>query len=240
MAPDFCIGDKVGFDSPKCLASFPRIGIGQMDSQAKFFAPSAVQVNLRQCAAMCYLQAQYDQSLSPAVCAKVWARSPRRWRISCHSRDQPVSDGDIFRGTSPAYSLNPIWRSWAATIRKGHGKRVQYSIILALNKIGTTIGPMTATIIHDCMKNIFENTLGWSSHRFRGRLGRLLDVEHDFSSQKWRGVIPAKEAAKQNVRLRILSSYEFVGQIRYAFSNLWLTSHYANKKLPLPTRTTRQ
>ena len=59
MAPNLSIGDKLGLDSPKSVASFPKIGIGQMDSQAEFFAPSDVQVNLRQCLIIqCYLHTQ--------------------------------------------------------------------------------------------------------------------------------------------------------------------------------------
>ena len=49
MVPNLCIDRKLGFDSPRCAVSFPRIGIGQMDSKQEFFAPSDVQVNL-QCA----------------------------------------------------------------------------------------------------------------------------------------------------------------------------------------------
>ena len=49
MVPNLCIDKKLGFDSPRCAVSFPRIGIGQMDSKQEFFAPSDVQVNL-QCA----------------------------------------------------------------------------------------------------------------------------------------------------------------------------------------------
>ena len=32
MVPNLCIDKKLGFDSPRCAVSFPRIGIGQMDS----------------------------------------------------------------------------------------------------------------------------------------------------------------------------------------------------------------
>ena len=32
MVPNFCIDKKLGFDSPRCAVSFPRIGIGQMVS----------------------------------------------------------------------------------------------------------------------------------------------------------------------------------------------------------------
>ena len=49
MAPNLCIDKNLGFDSPRCVASFPKIGIGQMDSKHEFFAPSDVQVSL-QCA----------------------------------------------------------------------------------------------------------------------------------------------------------------------------------------------
>ena len=49
MVPNLCIDKKLGFDSPRCAVSFPRIGIGQMDSKQECFAPSDVQVNL-QCA----------------------------------------------------------------------------------------------------------------------------------------------------------------------------------------------
>ena len=49
MVPNLCIDKKLGFDSPRCAVSFPKIGIGQMDSKQEFFAPSDVQVNL-QCA----------------------------------------------------------------------------------------------------------------------------------------------------------------------------------------------
>ena len=47
MVPNLCIDRKLGFDSPRCAVSFPRIGIGQMDSKQEFFAPSDVQVNLQ-------------------------------------------------------------------------------------------------------------------------------------------------------------------------------------------------
>ena len=66
MVPNLCIDKKLGFDSPRCAVSFPRIGIGQMDSKQEFFAPSDVQV---------CLHTRYDQGCSPAVCAKVRARS---------------------------------------------------------------------------------------------------------------------------------------------------------------------
>ena len=49
MVPNLSIDKKLGFDSPRCAVSFPRIGIGQMDSKQEFFAPGDVQVNL-QCA----------------------------------------------------------------------------------------------------------------------------------------------------------------------------------------------
>ena len=49
IVPNLCIDKKLGFDSPRCAVSFPRIGIGQMDSKQECFAPSDVQVNL-QCA----------------------------------------------------------------------------------------------------------------------------------------------------------------------------------------------
>ena len=47
MVPNLCIDRKLGFDSPRCAVSFPRIRIGQMDSKQEFFAPSDVQVNLQ-------------------------------------------------------------------------------------------------------------------------------------------------------------------------------------------------
>ena len=46
---NFGIHKKVGYDGPRCAVSFPKIGIGQMDSKQEFFAPSDVQINL-QCA----------------------------------------------------------------------------------------------------------------------------------------------------------------------------------------------
>ena len=46
MVPNLCIDRKLGFDGPRCAVSFPRIGIGQMDSKQEFFAPNDVQVNL--------------------------------------------------------------------------------------------------------------------------------------------------------------------------------------------------
>ena len=49
MVPNLCIDKKLGFDSPRCAVSFPRIGNGQMGSKHEFFAPSDVQANL-QCA----------------------------------------------------------------------------------------------------------------------------------------------------------------------------------------------
>ena len=100
MVPNLCIDKKLGVDSPRCAVSFPRIGIGQMDSKQELFAPGDVQVNL-QCAmlissaAYTHSISQYDQGGSPAVCAKVRARSFQRCRISCHSRDQSVSDGGV-------------------------------------------------------------------------------------------------------------------------------------------------
>ena len=62
MVPNLCIDKKLGFDSPRCAVSFPRIGIGQMDSKQKFFAPSDVQVNL-QCA-MLISSAAYTHSMT--------------------------------------------------------------------------------------------------------------------------------------------------------------------------------
>ena len=98
MVPNLCIDKRLGFDSPRCAVSFPRIGIGQMDSKQEFFAPSDVLVNL-QCAMLissaAYTHTQCDQGCSPAVCAKVRARSFQRCRISCHSGDQSVSDGGV-------------------------------------------------------------------------------------------------------------------------------------------------
>ena len=62
MVPSLCIDKKVGFDSPRCAVSFPKIGIGQMDSKQEFFAPSDVQVNL-QCA-MLISTAGYTHSMT--------------------------------------------------------------------------------------------------------------------------------------------------------------------------------
>lgn len=39
MALNPCIDENLGFDSPWCVASFPTIGIEQMDSKQKFLAP---------------------------------------------------------------------------------------------------------------------------------------------------------------------------------------------------------
>ena len=41
MVPNLCIDRNLGFNSPRCAVSFPRIGIGQMDSKQEFFAPDA-------------------------------------------------------------------------------------------------------------------------------------------------------------------------------------------------------
>ena len=62
MVPSLCIDKKVGFDSPRCAVSLPKIGIGQMDSKQEFFAPSDVQVNL-QCA-MLISTAGYTHSMT--------------------------------------------------------------------------------------------------------------------------------------------------------------------------------
>ena len=62
MVPNLCIDKKLGFDSPRCAVSFPRIGIGQMDSKQEFFTPSDVQVNL-QCA-MLISSAAYTHSMT--------------------------------------------------------------------------------------------------------------------------------------------------------------------------------
>ena len=62
MVPNLGIDRKLGFDRPSCAVSFPRIGIGQMDSKQKFFAPSDVQVNL-QCA-MLISNAAYTHSMT--------------------------------------------------------------------------------------------------------------------------------------------------------------------------------
>ena len=62
MVPNPCIDRKLGFDSPRRAVSFPRIGIGQMDSKQEFFAPSDVQVNL-QCA-MLISSAAYTHSMT--------------------------------------------------------------------------------------------------------------------------------------------------------------------------------
>ena len=62
MVRNLCIDKKLGFDSPRCAVSFPRIGIGQMDSKQEFFAPSDVQVNL-QCA-MLISSAAYTHSMT--------------------------------------------------------------------------------------------------------------------------------------------------------------------------------
>ena len=62
MVPNLCIDKNLGFDSPRCAVSFPKIGIGQMDSKQIFFAPSDVQVNL-QCA-MLISSAAYTHSMT--------------------------------------------------------------------------------------------------------------------------------------------------------------------------------
>ena len=62
MVPNLCIDKKLGVDSPKCAVSFPRIGIGQMDSKQEFFAPGDVQVNL-QCV-MLISSAAYTHSMT--------------------------------------------------------------------------------------------------------------------------------------------------------------------------------
>ena len=62
MVPNLCIDKKLGVDSPKCAVSFPRIGIGQMDSKQEFFAPGDVQVNL-QCL-MLMSSAAYTHSMT--------------------------------------------------------------------------------------------------------------------------------------------------------------------------------
>ena len=94
MVPNLCIDRKLGFDSPRCAVSFPRIGIGQMDSKQEFFAPSDVQVNL-QCA-MLISSAAYTHSMTK-VSIQLFVRRYvlQWWRISCHSRDQSVSDGGV-------------------------------------------------------------------------------------------------------------------------------------------------
>ena len=62
MVSNLCIDKKLGVDSPKCAVSFPRIGIGQMDSKQEFFAPGDVQVNL-QCV-MLISSAAYTHSMT--------------------------------------------------------------------------------------------------------------------------------------------------------------------------------
>ena len=62
MVPNLCIDRKLGCDSPRCAVSFPRIGIGQMDSKQEFFAPSDVQVNLP--CAMLISSATYTHSMT--------------------------------------------------------------------------------------------------------------------------------------------------------------------------------
>ena len=62
MVPNLYIDKKLGVDSPKCAVSFPRIGIGQMDSKQEFFAPGDVQVNL-QCV-MLISSAAYTHSMT--------------------------------------------------------------------------------------------------------------------------------------------------------------------------------
>ena len=39
MVPNLCIDKRLGFDSPRCAVSSPKIGNGQMDSKQEFFAP---------------------------------------------------------------------------------------------------------------------------------------------------------------------------------------------------------
>ena len=65
MVPNLCIDKKLGVDSPRCAVSFPRIGIGQMDSKQELFAPGAVQVNL-QCA-MLISSAAYTHTVWPRL-----------------------------------------------------------------------------------------------------------------------------------------------------------------------------
>ena len=62
MVPNLCIDKKFGFDKPRCAVSFPRIGIGQVDSKQEFFAPSVVHVNL-QCAMLISI-AVYTHSMT--------------------------------------------------------------------------------------------------------------------------------------------------------------------------------
>ena len=71
MVPNLCIDKKLGCDSPRCVVSFPRIGIGQMDSKQEFFAPSDVQVNL-QCA-MLISSAAYTHNM-PKVAVQLFVR----------------------------------------------------------------------------------------------------------------------------------------------------------------------
>ena len=71
MVPNLCIDKQLGFDSPRCAVSFPRIDIGQMDSKQECFAPSDVRVNL-QCA-MLLSGAAYTHSMTK-VAAQLFVR----------------------------------------------------------------------------------------------------------------------------------------------------------------------
>ena len=72
MVPNLCIDKKLGFDSPRCAVSFPRIGIGQRDSKQEFLTPSDVQVNL-QCA-MLISSAAYTTHSMTRVAVQLFVR----------------------------------------------------------------------------------------------------------------------------------------------------------------------
>ena len=62
MAPNLCIEKTFAFDCPTCVASFPTIGMEQMDSKQGFIAASDVQVDL-QCATL-ISNATYTHSMT--------------------------------------------------------------------------------------------------------------------------------------------------------------------------------
>ena len=77
MTPNLCIDRERRFDNPTCAASFPKIGIEQMDSKQKFSGPSDVQLNL-QCAELISNNAYKQGTTKVSLQLLLWTLGPDR------------------------------------------------------------------------------------------------------------------------------------------------------------------
>ena len=102
---------------------------------------------------------EYDKDLSQRLFCSVLEKSMANWCDEMQHLGLDLCDGGrsllvlrfadaiLIFGTADYHSLKPVRASRTATVRKGHGNRIHYSIIMVLNKTaqkpvhGTTIVP---------------------------------------------------------------------------------------------------